>query len=99
VKGDIEVDRSELARVFFRITTFGQSPGIVKGLLFDLPFDALSHFWDRYIDCPSLGVFSFAEARVSSVNGELAVPRRADPRVEFRLLSCNAAEPHYGVGR
>jgi predicted nucleotidyltransferase component of viral defense system len=65
VKGDIEVDRSELTRTLFRITTFGRSPGIVKGLHLDLPIEAMGRFWDRYISCPDPGVFSFTEARES----------------------------------
>jgi len=65
MKGDLEVNRSELTGVLFQITIFGRRPGIVKGLLLDLPFEALARFWDRYISCPNPGVFSFAEARES----------------------------------
>ncbi len=65
VTGDIDVDRAELIGVLFRITTFGRSPGIVKGLLLDLPIEALARFWDHYISRPTSGDFSFAEARES----------------------------------
>jgi len=63
VTGEIEVNRSDMIGVFFRITIFGQSPGVAKGLLLDLPLEALGRFWNERLYFPRPGSFSFANAR------------------------------------
>ena len=61
IKGD-EVNRGEILSTFFRITVFGSSPGVAKGLLIDLPLEALGRFWNKYIFCPIASRFSFESA-------------------------------------
>ena len=71
IVGDIDVNRSEMISVFFRITIFGRSPGLVKGLLLDLPLEVLGRSWDKYLSFPKPGSFSFtnaAEAFASFIN-------------------------------
>jgi hypothetical protein len=68
VNRDIEVDRGELLRTFFRITVFGAHPGVAKGLLLDLPLEGLKRFWQEYVASPIRSRFSFDEA-LSSLRG------------------------------
>lgn len=63
ISQDLEADRSELLSVFFRITIFGRSPGVAKGLFIDLPLEALGRFWSNYIVCPKKSWFSFDTAK------------------------------------
>jgi predicted nucleotidyltransferase component of viral defense system len=60
---DLDLDRRELLQTFFRITIFGASPGVAKGLLIDLPFEGLRRFWGNYIAAPIASRFSFDAAR------------------------------------
>lgn len=59
----LEIDRSELLRTFFRITVFGNSPGVAKGLFVDLPLEASRRFWNEYISCPIDGRVEFDSAK------------------------------------
>lgn len=60
---DIDVNRTELITTFFRITIFGSSPSVAKGLFIDLPLEALERFWSKYIQCPKISRFDFAKAK------------------------------------
>lgn len=60
---EVVVDRAELLATFFKITIFRRSPGVAKGLFIDLPLEALSRYWDRYISCPDKSKLSFGTAR------------------------------------
>jgi predicted nucleotidyltransferase component of viral defense system len=61
ISRDIEVDRSELMRVFLRKTTFGASPAAARGLLLDLPVDLFRGYWHKVVT-PITSRFSFDEA-------------------------------------
>jgi len=63
VSQELEVDRGQLLSTFFRITIFGSSPGVAKGLFVDLPLEALGRFWDAHIACPKTSWFTFDTAR------------------------------------
>jgi hypothetical protein len=65
VTHEIEINRSELLSTFFKITIFGSDPCVAKGLLIDLPLEALGKFWTKYISCPSDAWFSFEKAKES----------------------------------
>lgn len=54
-----QVDLRKLLTTFFRITVFGRSPSVVKGLLIDLPRALLSGFWTNYLCCPRMSWLSF----------------------------------------
>jgi len=59
----LKVNRSELLSVFFKITIFGRSPGVAKGLFLDLPLEVLGRLWANYIACPRKSWFSFETAK------------------------------------
>lgn len=55
----IELNRSEIVDTFLRMTIFRPSPGIVKGLLFDLPFQVIKGLWHKYLVFPRQGFIDF----------------------------------------
>jgi predicted nucleotidyltransferase component of viral defense system len=63
ISQELEVNRLELMSVFFRITIFGNSPGVAKGLFIDLPIEALGRLWTDFISCPKKSWFSFEIAK------------------------------------
>lgn len=48
----LEINKKEIATTFLRMTIFGRSPGVAKGLLVDLPFAVLKSAWSKYVTCP-----------------------------------------------
>lgn len=75
VAHEIAINRVELLSTFFKITIFQRAPGIVKGLLLDLPLEALSGLWTKYICCPQEAWFSFEKAKASLLSLiELLIP-------------------------
>ena len=65
INPDIEINKQDLISTFFKITIFGSNPSVAKGLFLDLPIEALSHFWDKYISCPNVSWFDFKKAKES----------------------------------
>lgn len=63
VKPDLDINRAELISTFFKITIFGRSPAIAKGLFLDLPMEALGLLWEKYICCPNISWFDFDKAQ------------------------------------
>jgi predicted nucleotidyltransferase component of viral defense system len=63
INPEIDVSRTELLSTFFKITIFGRSPQVVKGLFLDLPLQTLSHFWTKFIYCPNVSFFDFERAK------------------------------------
>ena len=59
VNRDIDVDRSEIVSTFFKKTIFERSPGVVRGLLLDLPLEFFRGFWSRFLVCPKQGIIDF----------------------------------------
>jgi hypothetical protein len=57
----IEVDKSEMVRVFLKKTIFERSPGAAKNLLVGVPFDLMKDFWSKLV-CPKDTLFAFDEA-------------------------------------
>jgi hypothetical protein len=75
---EIEISRSELLSTFFKITIFESAPRIAKGLLIDLPLEALSGFWTKYVSCPRDSWFSFEKAKESLFSFiEMLIPEPA----------------------
>lgn len=62
---EIEIDRQALISTFYKITIFRRNPSVVKGLFVDLPLEALSHVWKKYISCPVATFFDFDKAKTS----------------------------------
>ena len=61
VRGDLDVDRSEIISAFLKRTIFERSPGVVRGLLLGLPLEALRHHWGAVVS-PRESRLPFAEA-------------------------------------
>ncbi len=59
INKEIDVNRSEIAKTFLKKTIFEPSPGVVKGLLLELPFDVFRALWNRYIICPKQSRLDF----------------------------------------
>ncbi|MDA2923307.1 nucleotidyl transferase AbiEii/AbiGii toxin family protein [Acidobacteria bacterium AH-259-L09] len=59
INRDIEVNRSELVRTFLRKTIFERGPGIVRGLLLDLPLEVFRAVWNKYLVCPKDSLIDF----------------------------------------
>lgn len=66
----IEVDKSEMVRVFLKKTIFERSPGAAKNLLVGVPFDLMKDFWSKLV-CPKDTLIAFDEA-VSMFSSSLA---------------------------
>jgi predicted nucleotidyltransferase component of viral defense system len=49
ISKDIDVDRTQLMRVFLQKTTFGASPSAARSLLLDLPLDLFRGYWGKVI--------------------------------------------------
>jgi len=52
INKEIEVNRAEIVSTFLKKTIFEHSPGVVKNLLLELPFDFFRAIWNKYIICP-----------------------------------------------
>jgi predicted nucleotidyltransferase component of viral defense system len=59
INRDVEVDRRELISTFLKKTIFERSPGVVRGLLLDLPFELFRGFWNQFLVCPKQGLLDF----------------------------------------
>jgi predicted nucleotidyltransferase component of viral defense system len=56
---ELEVQRGEIVSTFLKKTIFESSPGVVRGLLLDLPFQVLRGLWDKYLVCPRVSLIGF----------------------------------------
>jgi predicted nucleotidyltransferase component of viral defense system len=59
VNRDIDVDRGEIVSTFFKKTIFERSPGVVRGLLLELPLEFFRGFWSKFLVCPRQGLIDF----------------------------------------
>jgi len=62
INKDIDVQRSEIVTTFLRKTIFERSPGVVKGLLLDLPFEVFRGLWNKFLVCPKQSIIDFDAA-------------------------------------
>lgn len=58
----IELDRSEIARIFLRKTIFERSPGSARQILLGLPMPFFRAAWEKYIVCPVRSRLDFDRA-------------------------------------
>lgn len=61
IRKQFDVSRSEILSVFFKKTIYESAPGIVRGLLLDLPFEALRRFW-KYVTAPKQSEIEYDQA-------------------------------------
>jgi predicted nucleotidyltransferase component of viral defense system len=59
---NLNLNKFEIVSTFLKLTIFQKSPGFVKKLLIDLPFESLRVLWAKYIIAPKLGIISFDKA-------------------------------------
>lgn len=62
INKSLDVSRSEILQTFLKKTIYERSPGVVRGLLLDLPFEAIRRFWDKYIVTSSQATIIFDQA-------------------------------------
>lgn len=58
----LAISRREVLATFLKQTIYEPSPGVAKGLLLQLPFELIRGFWNEYLICPKLALFSFDDA-------------------------------------
>ena len=58
----LAISRREVLTTFLKQTIYEPSPAAAKGLLLQLPFELIRGFWNQYLVCPKLALFSFDEA-------------------------------------
>jgi predicted nucleotidyltransferase component of viral defense system len=61
VADDLELDRTEVVRVFLSKTIFEPSPGAAKNLILGAPFHLLQGFWHKVV-CPAQTRMTFDQA-------------------------------------
>ena len=87
VQPAIEVNRTEIVSTFLRMTIFGSGPGIVRELLFNLPFQTFRALWNQYLVQPITGALDVehAIAHFRSVIEEMfgRLPRRGGEQAFF----------------
>jgi predicted nucleotidyltransferase component of viral defense system len=69
----LNISRREVLSTFLKQTIYEPEPMIARNLLLQLPFQALRGFWNEYLVCPKLSLFSFddAEGWFKTVVGEI----------------------------
>lgn len=61
-KQSYDVRRSEILSVFFKKTIYEGASGVVRGLLLDLPFEALNRVWKKYLIVPKQSEIDYDQA-------------------------------------
>jgi len=64
----IDLNRREIVSTFLKMTIFEPSPGTVRGLLLDLPFQTIKALWYQYLVIPAKGSIDFDRAVESFKN-------------------------------
>lgn len=76
---ELEVQRTEIVSTFLKKTIFERAPGVVRGLLLDLPFEVLRGLWSKYLIYPKTSHIEFDAAvatfkeTVQALFGQFAV--------------------------
>ena len=87
----LAVSRREVLTTFLKQTIYEPSPAAAKGLLLQLPFELIRGFWNQYLVCPKLALFSFDDAEKwfrDIVNDIFA---HTEPRVAYAGLGRGSA--------
>lgn len=91
----LAVSRREVLTTFLRQTIYEPDPGLAKGLLLQLPFEVIRGFWNEYLACPKLTLFSFDDAQTwfrNIIEELFAVPQ---PRAAFAGARAGAIGSYY----
>lgn len=69
----LNISRREVLMTFLKQTGHESRPLIARNYLLELPFQAIRSFWNEYLVCPKLSIFSFdnAETWFKTVIGEI----------------------------
>ena len=69
----LNISRREVLSTFLKQTIYEPEPMVARNLLLELPFQAIRGFWNEYLVCPKLSLFSFddAEGWFKTVVGEI----------------------------
>ena len=65
INKSFDVSRSEIIQIFFKKTIYEGASGVVRGLLLDLPFEALRRFWKKHVTVPKQSEIVYDQAVVS----------------------------------
>ena len=58
----LNISRREVVSTFLKQTIYEPQPIIARNLLLELPFQAIRGFWNDYLVCPKLSLFTFDDA-------------------------------------
>ncbi len=62
IKNRFNVRRSEILSVFFKKTIYESVPGIVRGLLLNIPFEKLREDWNNHVKAPKQSEIEYDQA-------------------------------------
>ncbi len=91
------ISRREVLTTFLKQTIYEPSPAAAKGLLLQLPFELIRGFWNQYLVCPKLALFSFDDAETwfkSIVNDIFAL---AEPSPTYAARAWGASPVFYSA--
>src|SRR6202158_3259405 len=87
----LNISRREVLSTFLKQTIYEPGPMVARNLLLELPFQAIREFWNQYIVCPKLSLFSFddAEGWFKTIVGEIFA--LVEPRFAYAGLGGRSA--------
>ncbi len=91
----LNISRREVLSTFLKQTIYEPEPMVARNLLLALPFQAIKEFWNQYIVCPKLSLFSFddAEGWFKAVVGEIFA--LVEPRFAYARLGGRSALSYF----
>ncbi len=85
INKSFDISRSEIIQVFFKKTIYEGASGVVRGLLLDLPFEALKRFWRKHVTVPKQSEIVYDQA-VESFKKDVTESFPESPIGEPKLL-------------
>lgn len=58
----LDVSRREVLTTFLKETIYEPDPMVAKNLLLGIPFQVIRGFWEEYLVCPKMSLFTFDDA-------------------------------------
>jgi predicted nucleotidyltransferase component of viral defense system len=58
----LDINRVEVVKTLLKMTIFERNPGILRGLLIELPFQIFKSLWQKYLICPAYSIIDFDSA-------------------------------------
>jgi len=91
----LNISRREVLTTFLKQTIYEPEPMVARNLLLELPFQAIRGFWNEYLVCPKLSLFSFddAEGWFKSVVSEIF--DLVEPRFAYAGLGGRSALSYF----